>query len=558
MVCGASNIKVGQKIPVAVVGAKLPNGMEIKASKIRGEASQGMLCAHDELGLPVPEQAERGIFILDKKAQVGQSFAEYMDRGDSILDISVTPNRGDTLSHFGVARDLSALFGGEAKLPAVKVKEDAVSVQVELHNEVGEDSCGYFARYVEGVKVGPSPDWLVKKVESVGLRSINNVVDVSSFVMLEIGQPIHTFDADTLVSGDKLRVSVRSGVDKERFTTISHRELHLSPDDIVISAGDKGEKAAALAGVMGSDQTEVHAGTRNILIESAHFSPSRVRKTNRRYGLLTDAAYRFERGVDQARVAWAADRTAMLLQQVAGGKIGPLCAYKGTKIDSQPQLREISLSVEAVEACLGKSPPAAEITQILTSLGFVVKKAKGGSFICVVPSWRNDVTIPEDLIEEVARIWGFEHLESKLPLGFVPIKNETNEWEKQSRRLREHLCGLGYYEAINYAFSSHELELGVLGQDALKDMVELEAPIGQEYTLLKSSLIPGLLNNLRHNQHNQRSNVRLFEIRTCFRPGKPQKKQDPRLFTGAQESMRIGDTVIWRPYRHHLGWWRSS
>lgn len=552
IVCGAQNIAVGQKIPVATIGAIIPNGLEIKPSKIRGEASEGMLCSPAELLIEHPE-GDKGIYILDEAAEVGRPFAEYLGRNDVVFELGITPDRGDALSHIGVARDLAALFDRELKIPEPKVSEGEVGCAVEVKTEIPNHCPAYFARYVEGVKVGPSPKWLRERIESIGLRSINNVVDISSYVMFEIGQPIHTFDANTLVEDNRIKVTVRDAKEGEEFSTISHRELNLNSNDIVIAAGEKAQIAAAMAGVMGSDKTEVSDGTSNVLIESALFDAARTRLTNRNYTMLTDAAYRFERGVDPRRLEWACDRTAELIVKVAGGTIGPLVANEGALDAVSVEPKKITVPVREIKRLLGKAPEADQLRRLLERLGFVVSTATEEVLSVEVPTWRNDISIQEDVIEEVVRLWGFDKLDSRLPERFVKNSTAVTLQERQQRKIRNTLCSWGFSEALNYTFTNLEAEMlgmnawegsGELegeSKDALPydDFVRLESPLGEGFNLLRRDLLPGLIRNVRLNASHRCHDVRLFEIRPVFSKVKASKKSDPRTETFTKENLRL-------------------
>lgn len=544
IVCGAQNIKAGQKIPVAVIGALIPNGLEIKAAKIRGVPSQGMLCSLDELLLPKEWQAEDGIFILDENAKVGTPFAEYLGRSDWIIEINVTPNRGDALSHFGVAREVAALFGTVAKLPEVKVEETGEgSIPATVVNKVGKELCPrYFGRVIEGVKIAPSPDWLRKKVESIGLRSINNVVDVTAFVMFEMGQPLHAFDADKLRGGKGgIQISVRSAQAGEKFRTLADKEVDLLEGDLVIASGSE-EKAVALAGVIGGLNSEVDDSTRNVFLESAEFHPVRVRKTGRRLATLTDAGYRFERGVDSGRVDWALNRASELIQKVAGGTIRKMVAAEGSS--EKVALPQIRLRSSDLERVLGRAPDQQKVIQILRGLGIPCEVAAGeqGVVSVQVPQWRKDIKRAIDLVEEIARIWGFDHLESKLPLGGIG-ETETVESRRRSyfqvRRIRRHLASLGFFEALNYGFTSMDVLKKIHSEEELHGLVEIANPVTSDFSVMKPSLTSGLLQNVAQNFAHKHRDLRLFEIRRVFKKAERPSSSDPRVETGVEETVHL-------------------
>jgi phenylalanyl-tRNA synthetase beta chain len=542
IVCGAQNIAVGQKIPVALIGAKIPNGLDIKAAEIRKVPSQGMLCSLDELQFPKEWQAEDGIYQLSETAVVGTPLAEHLGRNDWIFEINVTPNRGDALSHFGVAREVAALFGLAAKLPEPAVHEDNVKLTATVTNKAGKDLCPrYFGRVVEGVKVGPTPYWLRKKLEAVGLRSINNVVDATAFVMFEMGQPLHAFDADKLAQSGKIAITIRTAKAGERFKTLAAKEVDLLEGDLVIAAGSE-EKAVALAGVIGGANSEVADKTVNIFLEAAEFHPVRVRKTGRRLATLTDAGYRFERGVDSGRVDWALDRVTDLIVQLAGGKAGKKVMSEGSQnLEPLPQIR---FRLSDIQRSLGKAPELQRVIAILRGLQIPCEAAAGeqGVVAVQVPRWRKDIRRNVDLVEEIARIWGFENLESKLPLGGV---GETEALESrrrsyfQVRRIRRHLASLGFFEALNYGFTSPEILSKVHSEAEVKEAPAILNPVTSDYSVLKPSLLSGLLQNVEHNFAHKRKDLRLFEGRRVFSKDAAPIEKDPRLATGIKEDVNL-------------------
>ncbi|MGE3262794.1 MAG: phenylalanine--tRNA ligase subunit beta [Bacteriovoracia bacterium] len=544
IVCGAQNIAAGQKIPVAMIGAHLPNGMDIKAAKIRNVASSGMLCSLDELMLPKEWQSEDGIYQLDSAAKVGMPFADYLGRDDWIFEVNVTANRGDALSHMGIAREVAALFGQTTKYPEGKVQETAGErISATITNTAGKEACPrYFGRVIEGVKIGPSPDWLRKRLEAIGARSINNVVDVTAFVMFEMGQPLHAFDADKLRAGkDSIAITVRDAAEGEKFKTLADKEVSLKAGDIVIAAGADAH-AVALAGVIGGKNSEVDDSTTNIFLEAAEFHPVRVRKTGRRLATLTDAGYRFERGVDTGRIAWAADRASELIAKVAGGQVRKLVSAAGSS-DEEPR-QQIRLRLSDLQKTLGKSPELQTVIQILRGLGIPAESAAGeqGVVSVQIPRWRKDLKRTIDLVEEVARIWGFDHLESKLPLGGVGEAEGTNSRRNsyfQVRRVRRHLASLGFFEALNYAFTSEEILRKAHSEEELKATVEIANPVTSDFSVLKPSLVTGLLQNVVHNFAHGSRDLRLFEVRRSFARAEKPNSPDPRLDTGVKEDTQI-------------------
>ncbi|MCO5141518.1 MAG: phenylalanine--tRNA ligase subunit beta [Oligoflexia bacterium] len=536
IVCGASNIKVGQKIPVALIGATIPNGLTLKPTKIRSVASEGMLCSLDELLLPKEWQSEDGIFILPETVKVGQKFKDYLGYSDTILDISVTPNRGDALSVMGIAREVAALYS----LP-VKAKEEKPSLkgkksQFKIENLVGEEFCPqYLGCEIRGVKIAESPDWLKTRLEAVGLRSINNIVDCTAYIMWDMGQPMHAFDLDKLSSS---KVKIRYAQDKENFETLANKKVELESTDLVI-ADEK--KAIALAGVIGGANSEVSDQTKNIFLECAEFSAVSVRKTGRRIATLTDAGYRFERGIDPNRVGIALDRAIEMIISLAGGE-----AFEKVGFSKNFERESMRLPMSDVAKLLGRGPDIHRATQILRSLGFSAEVAAGEPEVIKVqvPSWRKDISRPTDLIEELVRVWGFENLESKVPVGGVAADEPEISKRRsyfQTRRIRRHLASLGFNECLNYAFTSYDELTKVLAKDELSKLVKILNPVSEDYAVMKPNLLSGLLHNAKYNMAHRQKDLRLFEIRKVFEQS--EKRADPKLDTGTKESFVLA--ILW-------------
>lgn len=543
IVCGAQNIKAGQKIPVALIGAKIPNGMEIKAAEIRKVPSQGMLCSLDELQFPKDWQEEDGIYLLHENAILGTPLADHLGRNDWILEVNVTPNRGDALSHYGVARDVAALFGVPAKLPEPNVHEEAGGIPATVANKAGKDMCPrYFGRVIEGVKIGPSPYWLRKKLEAVGLRSINNVVDATAFVMMEMGQPLHAFDANKLMGKDKkIQVTVRPAKKGEKFKTLAQKDVELEEGDLLIAAGPE-ETGVALAGVIGGANSEVDDKTTTVFLESAEFHPVRVRKTGRRLATLTDAGYRFERGVDSGRVEWANTRATDLIVQLAGGVARKAVYCEGSNV-LEP-LPSVRLRLTDLQKTLGKAPDLQRVIQILRGLQIPCEAAAGeqGVVAAQIPRWRKDLKRTIDLVEEVARIWGFENLESKLPLGGVGEAESVESRRRsyfQVRRIRRHLASLGFFEALNYGFTSPEVLGKVHSEAEIGKAVAIANPVTSDYSVMKPSLLAGLLQNVQQNFAHKQKDLRLFEARRVFQKADAPREKDARLETGVLEEVHL-------------------
>lgn len=501
IVCGAKNYKVGDKVPLALPGAVLPGDFKIKVGKLRGVESEGMLCSAGELGLPVGED---GLLILPGDATVGAPFSELFP-GDTVLDLEITPNRPDLLSHIGIAREVAALTGKTFARPDVPVVPHTLGSAVSVESA----RCPFYTvQAISGVTVGPSPDWLKRKLEAVGLRAINNIVDITNFVMLELGQPLHAFDADKLDGA----IRVRDAAQDESFLALDGRTYKLASSDIVIADG---QKAVALGGVMGGEDSGVTAGTKNILLESAAFEPSSVRRTSRTLGLLSDSSYRFERGVDRAGVGLASDRAVSLILELAGGAAGELrvgasanhevgTGASAEKIRETVFVRTLPLRHARVTSLLGVEIPSSEIDSILT--GFGLRQSAGGWDI---PSFRQDLTREVDLIEEIARVVGMERIPSRLSATPAAPGSADAVYDFQME-LRRKLVGQGMSEARTSTLVSEAM----LWQDA--PAIRLRNPLGEDQAFLRTSLLPGLLGAVERNIRHGAKRIGLYEVGRTF------------------------------------------
>lgn len=527
IVCGAQNFGEGDRVPVALVGATLPNGMTIKKAKLRGVESRGMNCSADELGLGGDHD---GLLILPADAPVGVPFAQYRGLSDSILELEITPNRPDCLSMAGVAREVGAIFSTTATMPASTPDESGAGADdgfaVVIDN--AELCSRYTARLVRGVTIGPSPEWLAERVVACGARSISNIVDVTNYVMFELGQPLHAFDASLLSAGQdgKVTIGVRGARDGERLTTLDGVERQLTADTLLITDASG---PIALAGVMGGESTEVAESTTDILLESACFSPSSVSRTSRRLGLFSEASSRFEKGVDRASCVAALDRAAQLMALVAGGEVAPgVIDVYPTPIDS----RELVLRVSRLNAVLGADITAQEAADILGRLGCQVS-VDGGSLNVSVPTFRADLEREIDLIEEVLRIRGMEHIESTLPAGRGRVGELTRD-QRWRDRIGASLRASGLNETMTYSFTD-PADLGSLRHVLPEDevYVELLNPMSQEQSVLRRSLLPGLLRSVSYNQRRGVSDVHLYECGSTFRTAVGRKRPKEReMVTG--------------------------
>ncbi|HET9234956.1 MAG TPA: phenylalanine--tRNA ligase subunit beta, partial [Candidatus Eisenbacteria bacterium] len=437
IVCGAPNARAGLYSPLATVGTTLPNGLIVKEAKIRGERSQGMLCAEDELGLGTDHD---GIIELEP-TEPGTLVSRILGGGETFFEIDVPSNRGDCLSHIGLAREIAALTGRSLRRPEFKLAPGGASIDsaFKVTVENPEDCPRFSAHLIRGVRVGPSPEWLVRALESVGQRSINNVVDASNFVLLETGQPSHAFDYDRIGTG---RIHVRLAKTGERITTLDDVERELNPDILVITDG---EKPIATAGVMGGASTEVHDGTTQVLLEVACFKPERILRGSRRLRLETDAALRFRRGVDPVGLSWAAQRVVALFAEVSGGVVAPGMIDVVAPAVLLP--RTVSLRPERVSVLMGEPIPPREIAQRLGAFGFEIRDQAQPTWTVGVPSWRRDVTEECDLVEEVARHRGYDAVGERLYNGSgVSAPVEPEEWQRAE--VRQVLRGFGLEEIV--------------------------------------------------------------------------------------------------------------
>lgn len=498
IVCGAKNYKVGDIVPLAQPGAVMPGDFKIKVGKLRGVESEGMMCSSKELGLG---EGADGLLILPPETTVGTPLSELFP-AEEVFDIEITPNRPDWLAHFGVAREAAAFGCGELitrDLALPPAKEDASVAAISAP----EAASFYSIRRIDGVKVGPSPEWLRKRLESVGLRPINNIVDVTNFVMFETGQPLHAFDAAT-VSG---ALSVRMATAGERFTALDDKEHRLSASDPVI-ADAKGVQA--LAGIMGGAASGVSDGTTSILLESAVFNTSVVRRSGRSLAISTDSSYRFERGVNAQGALEASARAAAMIVELAGGTASPDLAVAG----NVPPLRVLALRGERVRSLLGIGIDDAAIASLLAKLG--IRQVREGFEI---PSWRGDLTREVDLIEEVARLHGIGNIPS-LVQGIPSHSSDADRAYDFARGLRRHLAGMGFHEARSGTLTGSHNQADF----ATGDVVTVRNPMGEEHSVLRASLIPGLLEAVTRNLRHGAPSVRLFEIGRVYRQEDPQER----------------------------------
>ncbi len=526
IVCGAQNFQAGDKVPLILPGASLPTKpgdkepFTIKVGKIRGVESHGMLCSPQELGLP---DAVDGLLILRADAQVGQSLAEYLGRSgsDVVYDLEVTPNRPDLNSAIGIAREISALTGNPLRWPEIPEPKSAVRtdrlVAVRL-----EDSAlcpRYTARVIQGVKVGPSPAWLRDTLEKTGIRSISNVVDVTNYVMMECGQPLHAFDYHLIArgGGGTPTIVVRRAGAGEKFQTLDNQVRTLTGEMLLIADEQKG---IALAGIMGGANTEINERTVDVLIESANFLPTNIRRTSKALGLRSESSYRFERGADPCLCDWASRRAAQLILETAGGELA------GGAVDAYPQpvpAKELTLHFARSKDLLGVGISHAEQIAFLTQLGLTVARQEPGECTFSVPSWRVDLKREVDLIEEVGRLYGVDKIPATPPRGALGTNGFDAVYDviAEARRI---LTGLGLNEAQGQTLiSSAEFGIG------RAESVLLANPLSSDMDVLRPSLLPGLVHSLRHNLSRKNQDVSLFEIGRVFGAQNGAVKEERRV-----------------------------
>ncbi|MFH0919544.1 MAG: phenylalanine--tRNA ligase subunit beta [Fibrobacterota bacterium] len=538
IVCGAANVRAGLNVVLIRAGHTLPDGFAIKESKIRGELSQGMICSEKELGLA---EASGGILELREGLTPGEIFSAAHFDCDPVFEVAVLPNRPDCLSIIGLARELAAKLELLLSVPAVKVTEGVLSVDAKINVEiVDRTGCPrYMARYISGLKVGPSPDWMVKRLAAVGVRSINNIVDITNYVLMEYGHPLHAFDYAKVAGG---KIIVRRAMQGEAMPTLDGNERTLSIEDLLICDA---EKPVALAGVMGGAFSEVSDSTTEVLLEAAYFDPVSIRKSARRHGMSTEASYRFERGADPGILATAIDRACELLTQFANGTVA-----RG-RVDVNPgQIKPLTLTVrtQRVNRVLGSAFSAAQIKRALSSIGLVC--GEGDTFSVTVPTWRPDVTREADCIEEAARLIGYDKIADSTH-GRVSLTPRTHALDDFRSEVRLALAGFGLSEAITNTLV-HPEELVRLQDGKTPPM--LLNPLNPEMSALRTSLLPSMLQTVKHNKNRNSDDLALFEIGRVFnsRGADVQPEETERVaavFTGRQSPCRWdGKTEDWDMY----------
>ncbi len=511
IVCGAPNVAAGQKVPVALVGARLPGDVRIKRAKLRGVESQGMICSARELGLNdklLPKALQEGILVLPEDAEIGADVVELLGLNDTVLELELTPNRADCLSMLGVAYEAAALTGRPVRLPDSAVATDPEKTADRLSVSItARDLCGHYAaRLIRGVRIGPSPLWMQNRLMAAGVRPINNVVDVTNYVMLEYGQPLHAFDAAKVSGG---RIEVRRARAGETLTTLDGQERKLGEDMLVIADADK---PVALAGVMGGANSEVTDDTTDVILESARFDPASVRRTSRQLGLRSEASLRFEKGVDPERVRAALDRAAALIARLAGGRVTEGVAEE---VVDMPGPRVVDLTLDRINGLLGTSLGVLEVGTILSRLGFEHENISDRAWSVRVPTRRGDIALDVDLVEEVARLHGYDEIPAT-PIEGPTTAGGLTRAQAIRRDIRRTLTLAGLHETISYAVTSAERAALFPDLAAGARPIRLAMPMSEERSTLRTVLLPGLLEAAAYNRARKNQDLALFEIGNVY------------------------------------------
>jgi phenylalanyl-tRNA synthetase beta chain len=508
IICGAPNVGKGQKVAVATVGAVLPGNFKIKKAKLRGEESHGMICSLQELGIEgklAPKEYAEGIYNFTPDTEIGQDALEVLNRDDEILELGLTPNRADAMSMLGVAYEVGAILGKDIKLPnpQPETSSEQASDYINVTVEAKEDNPLYVAKVIKNVKVGPSPVWLQTRLMAAGIRPHNNVVDITNFILLEYGQPLHAFDYDKLGSKEIL---VRRAKDGEVIETLDDVKRTLTPDHLVIT---NGTEPVALAGVMGGANSEVGSDTTTVLLESAYFTGGAIRKASKDHGLRSEASSRYEKGVDPERVRPAAERAAELMIELAGGEVlGGV--VEADALDVKPAV--VSTTLGKINKVLGTELEMTQVEDIFARLKFETS-VDNETVTVTVPTRRGDITIEEDLIEEVGRLYGYDNLPTTLPVG-ESTPGHLSDYQKKRRFVRRYMEGAGLYQAVTYSLTSAEKAT----QYALdkREPVELAMPMSEDRSLLRLSIVPQLLEVLKYNNARQSDSVAVYETGAVF------------------------------------------
>lgn len=502
IVCGAPNHKLNDKVVVAKVGAVLQGDFKIKKSKIRDVVSQGMLCSEVELGLG--EDAE-GIIVLPEDATIGMGYKEYLNLNDVIFELEITPNRPDCLSHIGIAREIAAYYGRKVKYPAIDLSEsiETTNALIKVNLEDKTRCKRYMGRIIKNITVKESPEWLKERIRGMGLSPINNIVDITNFVMFEYNHPMHAFDLEK-ISGNI--INIREAKENEKLITLDGIERELKNKELVIA--DE-EKAIALAGIIGGVGSEITSETKNIFLEVAYFTPDNIRKTSRNLGIFTDSSYRNERGLDIESLEVVINRAASLISEVAGGEVlsEPLNRYIEV-----PEKTEISVNLEKLNKFIGKALEYDEVGKILINLDIEIKPLGNGNMLVTPPSYRKDLTRAADIYEEVIRMYGFENIEDKIPEENIKSGKEDINF-RIINIVKNILREAGLNEVINYSFIPKEAK-NIFEYE--ENIIEVKNPLSEDMAVMRPSLIYSLVKNIKDNLNRNQTDLKLFEVSKVF------------------------------------------
>lgn len=530
IVCGAPNHKLGDKVVVAKIGAVLPGDFKIKKSKIRDIESFGMLCSEVELGIGTDGD---GIIILPKTAPIGEEYRKYANLDDIIFELEITPNRPDCLSHIGIAREIAAYYGRKVKYPSVTYTEaiDTITTVAKVNIDDKDRCKRYMGRVIRNVTIGESPEWLKKRIRAMGLNPINNIVDITNFVMFEYNQPMHAFDLDKLANKS---INVRAALPGEKITTLDGIERELNERELVI-ADD--EKAIAIAGIIGGIGTEITSETKNIFLEVAYFTPENIRKTGRKLGISTDSSYRNERGIDIEGISDASERAAALIAEIAGGEIldGAIDKYI-----EKPQKYEIPLILTKLNKFIGKELSPDIVGKILSNLGLGIKTLSQDTLLVIPPTYRGDLTRTADIYEEIIRMYGFENIEPIMPVENIKggKKATTIELIDHTKKI---LKEIGLQEVINYSFVPKDIEniLDINGR-----VIDIENPLSEDMAVLRPTLIWSILTNIKDNMNRNQFNLRFYEVSKVFLPAEELADESLRICIGVAGKP---ERTLWNP-----------
>jgi phenylalanyl-tRNA synthetase beta chain len=526
IICGAKNVAQGQKVAVAKVGAVLPGNFKIKRAKLRGEESNGMICSLQELGIEgkvIAKEYSEGIFVFPADAKVGSDAIVLLNRDDQVLELGLTPNRADCLSMLGVAYEVAAILNRDVKFPEANLQtvQEKASDYIKVTVEASEDNPLYSAAVIKNIKIGPSPLWMQSRLMSAGIRPHNNVVDITNYILLEYGQPLHAFDYDRFGSKEVL---VRRAKDGETIVTLDDTKRTLTSEHLVIT---NGKEPVALAGVMGGANSEVSSETTTVLLESAYFSGGVIRKASKDHGLRSEASSRYEKGVDPNRVRPAGERAAYLMAKYAGGEV-----LEGrVEVDTlrlEPAV--ISIPLEKINRVLGTNITVTEVKEIFERLQFDVTEYQE-TITVTVPTRRGDIKIEEDLIEEVARLYGYDNIPKTLPIGST-TPGRLTAYQQKRRVVRQFLEGAGLYQAVTYSLTSEEK----VNQYALekREAIRLAMPMSEDRSMLRLSIVPQLLEVLKYNSARQNDSLAVYEVGAVFLAnGKDVQPEEQEHLAGA-------------------------